>query len=110
MDLEAIVNALFDRPSKGPRVLLKVLLASTDEVDGEVKILAQFVRASSMPVELARPDVRVEVEIGGEQHFFKSTCITWFEKHNVCMVEFVWPVRDDMTLFGKMKADNAWHY
>jgi len=92
IEIAPVLQALGDRVSEPPAVLVRLLLIAVDEVTGEQRVVGSFLKQVSMPPDLASPRVKIALEIFGERHVFKPTDIVWDEPNQICIVEVEWVV------------------
>ena len=94
MDLSSVLEALGeDRPDE-PAVIVRLRLMAADAATGEPRLVASFVRRTSMPPGLAGLDLGIALQLQGERRVCKPTLVIWDETHRVCIVEVEWLVAD----------------
>jgi hypothetical protein len=99
------MEALGLRSSEEPAVLVRLLLMSVDQASGEQHLVSSFLRKISMPLALARPGVKIALELNRERRVFDAADVIWDETDRVCIVEVVWVVADDRSMVDTQKAD-----
>jgi hypothetical protein len=108
MNASSVRYALDDGHTDEPGVELRLSLMVPDEATGEPKLIASFLKRSSMPLTLASPNVSIAIEVHGERRVFKPTQVTWDDTRGVCIVEIEWLVTDAASHADAVVEDEPW--
>jgi hypothetical protein len=94
MDFPSALKSLAEGRPEEPVVVLRLSLMAADGATGQPRLVSSFVRRSTMPPDLANPNLEIAMELQGERRIFKPKHVTWDETHRVCIVDVEWLVAE----------------